>query len=510
MSFTYLKTIAFAICLVSVSTAKSDSPDWNRVHELTVHGLNRLYALEVDEALSVFDSVSRLAPRDPRGPFFQSMVYFYIYGLERDEPALDAFLEKSERVIEICEYLLDRNGKDALTKFYLGGIYGYRGLAHHTNGSLLKAARDGRKGYLLLEEAVSENPSLYDAQMGFGLFQYLIAKVPRSMRWILSVLGFSGDLEGGLNGLRLAAEKGMYTRTEAKLFLAQFLFSEGRRDTALMYLNQLRTEYPENTLFMVLYAFWQHRLNNYEEAMAAAKTAIELNNRKKIRYGDELAYSTLGSIYFTLNDFANSSSYYRRYKEMTHKDERVPNWTYYRAGLACEISGDRATALEFYRRMRDVKDRDRVWETQMYRRVQQLIQRPMTEAEMLIIQAENAFAQKKYDESLRLHTLGLEKAAANPDHEGRALYGMLQVSYEESRFDSAVAIAKRLVALNPQNETWVVPHGWYKLGQVYVKQQNASQARMAFERALKFKDYDFQTRLESNVKEELKKLDQIR
>ncbi|MBX2992200.1 MAG: DUF3808 domain-containing protein [Bacteroidetes bacterium] len=510
MRLTNVKTMALAVCLLWGSIAQSGPPDGNRVHELTVHGLNRLYALEIDEALSAFDSVSKLAPRDPRGPFFQSMVYFYLYGLERDEHALDAFLENSERVIEICDYLLDRDQKDAVTKFYLGGIYGYRGLAHHTHGSLLKAARDGRKGYLLLEEAVSDNPVLYDAQMGFGLFRYLIAKVPRSMRWILSVLGFSGDLEGGLNGLRLAAEKGTYTRTEAKLFLAQFLFSEGRRDTALIYLNELRTEYPENTLFMVLYAFWQHRLNNYEEAMAAAKSAIKLNNRKKIRYGDELAYSTLGSIYFTLNDFANSSSYYRQYKEMTHKDERIPNWTYYRAGLACEISGDRASALEFYQRMRDVKDRDRVWDTQMYRRVQQLIQRPMTEAERQIIQGENAFARKRYDEATRLHHLGLEKAAGNPDHEGRALYGILQSSYEEGQFDSAVVIAGRLLALNPPNETWVLPHGWYKLGQVYVKLQNYGQARMAFERALRFKDYDFQTRLESNAREELKKLDQAR
>ncbi|MEK9138262.1 MAG: hypothetical protein AAB393_14140, partial [Bacteroidota bacterium] len=110
-----------------------------------MRGIHRLYNLEVDDAMQVFDSVSRMAPGDPRGPFFQSMVHFYLYGLNRDEKELATFLDESERVIEICERLLDQNSQDATTKFYLGGIYGYRGLAYHGSGSYLKAAADGRR-----------------------------------------------------------------------------------------------------------------------------------------------------------------------------------------------------------------------------------------------------------------------------------------------------------------------------------------------------------------------------
>ncbi len=150
---------------------RTETVDWTTVHELTVRGIDRLYSLEIYDAIRVFDSVSRMAPGDPRGPFFQSMVQFYLYSLNRDEKELSMFLDESERVIEICERLLNQNGQDATTKFYLGGIYGYRGLAHRLSGSTFKAALDGRKGYLLLEEAVTEDPNLYDARMGFELFQ---------------------------------------------------------------------------------------------------------------------------------------------------------------------------------------------------------------------------------------------------------------------------------------------------------------------------------------------------
>ena len=490
-----------------VSVEGHAGTDWAAVHQLTMRGLHQLYSLEVDSAVSAFDSVARMAPGDPRGPFFESIVHFYLYGLNRNEKELSIFLDESEKVIDVCDRLLDRNSDDAKTKFYLGGIYGYRGLAYQASGSILKAARDGRKGYLLLEEAVTEKPDLYDAYMGFGLFRYLLAKLPRSMRWILTALGFDGDLEGGLHDLRMAAERGVYTRTEARLYLAQFLFSEGRQDTALQYLNALRTEYPRNTLFLVLYAYWQHRMHNLDDAMEAAQTAIEVNNKSKIPYGEELAYSTLGSIYFTLNDFDSARSYYRLYMRMTHNDERTPNFTILRAGLACEMAGDRTTALQFYQRMKEPGDRDRAWDSYNYRQGQELLRHPLSEAEGLVVKGGNEFTRKKYEQSLSTYNDALGKANGNVDTELKALYGILQAQFESGMFTNAEETSGRIFALKPVNEIWIIPHAWFKLGQTYEKLEKFADARTAFKKVKDYDDYDFQERLEPHVKEEMQKLD---
>ncbi len=506
--FLRIIVVATLIALGAVGARGGPSTDWAKVHDLTLLGIHRLYNLEIDSAMQTFKSVSRLAPGDPRGPFFQSIIHFYLYGLNRDENELSTFLDESDKVIDVCDRLLDENGGDTQTKFYLGGIYGYRGLAYQASGSILKAVRDGRKGYLLLEEAVGENPNLYDAQMGFGLFRYLLAKLPKSMRWILSVLGFSGDLEGGLNSLRLAAEKGVYTRTEAKLYLAQFLFAEGHPDSAVKYLTELRAEYPENTLFLVLYAFWEHRLHNLDEAMKAARAAIELNSRRNVHYGEELAYSTLGSIYFTLNDFANARTYYRLYMRMTHNDGRTPDFTFLRAGLACEIAGDRATAVEFYRRMREPDERDHAWDVPNYRRGQELLKHPVTEAEVLVIKAGNESVQNHPERAIELYTEGFRKASGNADLEARALYGVLQVEFDRDSLTEALETAQKLVELKPVNETWVPPHTWFKLGQTYAKMGKISDARAALKRVGDYDDYDFQDRLETQAKAEMEKLEQ--
>jgi len=484
----------------------AETTDWEKVHESTLRGIHLLYNLEIDRAEEVFDSVSRMAPGDPRGSFFQSIVHFYLYSLNRDQKELSAFLRESDEVIAICENLLDRNERDARTKFYLGGICGYRGLAYHSDGSYLNAARDGRKGYLLLEEAVNEDATLYDAHMGFGLFRYLLAKLPKSMRWILSVAGLTGDREGGLASLRLAAEKGTYTRTEAKLYLSQFLFAEGQQDTAVQCLNELRTAYPENTLFTVLYAFWQHRLNNLDEAMKAASTAVELNKRKKIHYGEELAYSTLGSVYFTLNDFDNAKTYYTLYMQMTNNDERTPGYTFLRAGLACEIAGDRETALKIYRRMK-TPDTDRTWDAQNYRRGQELLRRPLTGAEILLVKGGNEHAQKKYAEAIRTCNEVVRNASGNEEIQARALYTTQQAQFDAGQFADVLGTSNRILALKPVNELWVIPHALFLRGRANEQLGNIAGAREAFEKIKEFDEYEFQDRLEARVKEELEKLD---
>lgn len=496
------------LLLLAGSSGRADTVDWEWVHSATMRGIHRLYNLEVDEAMMVFDSVASRAPDDPRGPFFQCLVHYYLYGLNRDEKQLDTFLDKSERVIDICERLLDKNGQDARVKFYLGGIYGYRGLAYQASGSILKAANNGRKGYFLLEEAVRQDATLYDAQMGFGLFRYLVAKVPRSMSWVLSILGFDGDIDGGLAMLKRAAEKGLYTRTEAKLYLAQFLFSEGKRDSAIQYLNQLRSQYPENTLFTVLYAFWQHRQNNLDEALRAAHEAEVLNSRKKIRYGEELAYSTLGSIYFTLNDFALSNKYFKLYMQHTKNDQRSPNRTIFRAGLAAELAGDRESAVAYYKRLRDIDDRDRAWETFFFNRAEELKERPLTEAEGYVVRGDNALSRNEYSTALEFYNQALALPPDRSDARLKALYGIMQANFEMKQYEAVVAESNRVLQLQPQSERWVVPHALFKSGQALVRLQRPHEARKLLQQVRTYKNYDFQDRLQSRVEEELNKLDQ--
>ncbi|HWP81192.1 MAG TPA: tetratricopeptide repeat protein [Bacteroidota bacterium] len=502
MQFT--KTILLAgIVVLGYSPAHSESDDWAKVHTLTVRGIDELYNLEMEKADKTFDEVIAMAPNDPRGYFFKGMIYFWTYNLNKDRQAYDKFMELSDRVIVICERLVDQNPHNALAKFYLGGTYGYRGLAFQRNGSLLKAAWDGRKGYSYLKEAVSLDSTLYDAQMGFGLFSYLVAKVPRSFRWILNVLGFSGDLEGGLNSLRLAAERGLYTKSEASFFLAQFLFVEERFDEAYSYMNGLLKKHPENTLFLVLHAQWEFRQERLESAMESARKAIAINERKKVKLGDEFAYNILGSAHFALNEYEQAKKNFESYLDRVENKSQVFNNTYYRLGLCYEMLGQRERAVWAYRQM---QNSDNQWNAHFYRRGQQRLKRPLDEIDRLLIRAENASSLRRYKEANELYERATRFQNIDSERLALALYGLIQVSYEQERFDDLQRYAQQLFALKVQEELWVVPHTHFRLGQAYAKRGLVAEARRQFEAIDRYDKYDYQMRLESRVESELAKL----
>lgn len=484
--------------------------DWGRVHEITARGIHQMYNLELERAEAAFDSVTAMAPGDPRGPFFKSMLHLYLYGLNRSEEEFSEFFRHSDRVIEVCERLLEQNGNDATAKFYLGGIYGYRGLAYQMSNSILKAVKDGARGYGYLEEAVQTDSTLYDAQMGFGLFRYLVAKIPKAYRWILNVIGFSGDLEGGLASLRLAAAKGVYTRTEAKLYLWQFLNNEHRTEEALTYMRDLLRDYPDNSLFATLYAGWRLRSNDLDEALIWAKKAEEINSRKKVKAGEEFVYSTLGGIYYTKGEFALARENYGKYVEKLQYRDYLTNYIAYRFAVSCELSGQRARAQDICRGMKSVDDKDRTWDTYYYRKGQELLAAPLTEADVLAIRASNESTLKRQDSAYRLFSEAEAKAGSDIDRRARAIYGMMAVSYEQGEDERVVTLSKRLFSLEPVKERWLIPHGFFKLGQALARQGKKDQARDAFEAVSRYDDYDFQSSIENRTDEELKALDNSR
>ncbi len=498
--------MASGVLLCRASSARAGEVDWSLVHAATMRGIDRLYNMRIEEAAATFDSVRRMAPGDPRGYFFGSMVHFWLYTLTRDEKEYRTFLEKSDDVITVCENLLDVSDTDAVSLFYLGGIYGYRGLAHQAHNSMFKAVTEGRKGYLSLKEAVKLKPDLYDAQMGFGLFTYLVAKVPKSLSWILSIVGFSGDAEGGLAMVRRAAEHGLYTRTEASFYLSQFLFAEQKSEEALPILDTLIARYPDNALFVITYASWESRLGNTDVALRAARRAVEINARSRVRYGEEFEYSTLGAIYYAMNDFANARVNLEEYVRRAASEDYITNWTYYRLAVAEEMCGDRAAALGSYRRLKQVDDRDRASESYMYRTALRRLKEPIGFAEALLIRGGNDAGRKSYDSAEALYKEVLELKGTAADLRGRALLGLEQLYIARENYASALRAGEELTALEPETEKWLIPQGFLELGTAFEKLGRTADARAAFNRVLTFDDYDFQKTTEENARKEIAKL----
>ena len=496
------------LLLVAPSIVVSQPETRDPIHQATLRGIDSLYNLRFDGAAAVFDEVIRMAPNDPRGWFFKSMVSFYIYQLTQDAAAYEQFMKLSDAVIERAEAIVDKDGNNVTAKFYLGGIYGYRGLAHQRNGSLLSALWDGRKGYGYLRDAATGTQFAVDAKFGFGLFTYLVAKIPSSFSWVLSILGFSGDLEGGLNMIRTAADSGIYTRTEAAFYYAQFCFFEGRYDTAYVYMQRIMDQYPSNSLFMVTFAAWELRQDRIDQAIEVAERAIEVNLRTGISIGDEFAHNTLAAAYYARNDFPRAVRNWELYIALTENKENISNFAYYRLGIAYELLGDRQRAIRTWRSMQESTDEDRPWNSVYWRRAQLFIRRALSPADVLLVVGSN---HEQHGDRLAAIE-HYDRAAATPgiDNETRAvaLYQRLQVTFACEDHQEVVSRAPRILQLNPRRELWTLPHTLYLLGRSYQKLGRRAEADEAFRQALRYDDYDWNVRLRVRIEQALEELEQ--
>jgi hypothetical protein len=89
---------------------------------------------------------------------------------------------------------------------------------------------------------------------------------------------------------------------------------------------------------------------------------------------------------------------------------------------------------------------------------------------------------------------------------GRALYGIVQTTYDLKRYQECVDAADSALAVRPDEEIWIPPHVLFKKGQALERLGRPAEAKAAFESIDEHDDYDFQGSLERRVEDELRRL----
>jgi hypothetical protein len=235
------------------------------------HGYSGLYNLNFGDAQKDFAEWQELHPHDPLGPvseaagllfsefdrlgvleaqFFESDQEF----AARPRPAADpAVRERFQKVIDRAQSLaqarLVKNSHDPDALFALtlsSGLQAdYAALIEKRN---LASLRYTRNASMSAQQLLSVCHNCYDALVATGFSKYIIGSMSAPVRWILRLGGVPGDKQAGIADLKTTAERGHYLAPFARILLAIAYVREKDKTRALALLQQLRTEYPSNTL----------------------------------------------------------------------------------------------------------------------------------------------------------------------------------------------------------------------------------------------------------------------
>jgi tetratricopeptide (TPR) repeat protein len=255
-------------------------------------GMQRLLNGDVDGAILKFQEVERQDPDSPLGYLFQADAYWWkIYlttgnlvdpdvfdVVSKDTSPYDSTLQNLvQQAINKSEARVHANQDKAHNLLNEGMSYGLLARFYGLRDNDLPTARAGKKMRSLLLQALKLDPSLTDAYLGIGIYNYFVDTLPTIIKLLkFLILLPGGNRELGLQQLETAARKGDLTRGEAKFYLAKDFSRTNERQysKSLDLFRELAAEYPENPLWRLVEGSLLIRLGRDQEGESLYREVV--------------------------------------------------------------------------------------------------------------------------------------------------------------------------------------------------------------------------------------------
>jgi tetratricopeptide (TPR) repeat protein len=345
-------------------------------------GFNDIYNLDLDQAEQVFLALKKDHPEHPAPPLYMGAIawlreLFRRQNLDLDlflSPAFftketslvmppgqrEAFLDDIRDCQTLTQKILDKNPKNTEALYFLGASYGILSSFSITiDHSLSRAFSYGDKAYGYNRRILSLDPNYYDAHLTVGLYKYIVGSVPWYLKPFALILGYRGNKGEGLREIDLAAAKGEYVKTEAKIVQMVLLMREGRPKDALVDAQELRREFPRNYIFQINVAQILATMGQDDQAVSEYLDVVRQAERGRPNYNllplSTFRYS-LGYKFFNMGRLALAREQFQR----SIADPATPDyeraWSHLRLGQILDLEGKRDQAIERYQEVLKLKE----------------------------------------------------------------------------------------------------------------------------------------------------------
>ena len=332
---------------------------------------DHFYNMEYDRATQEFEKILEKRPNDPFAVnhLLTVVLMHDLYdtgAMNTGDYANDSFIGRTPRptdtkvkeqikeLVRRAEALeedeLKTNPKD-VNALYCRGVSRaqfsvYTGLVERAWFSALRNAVGARHDH---ERVLELDPNYVDAKMVVGTHNYVIGRLPWSVKVAAALAGLSGSPEKGLEYLREVAKSDGENSVDAKVVLTLFLRREKQYDEALGYMNELSVKYPRNHLFLTEVANLQRASGHLQEAEATYRKVWQ--NGREGKYGNlhyELAAWGLGELLRSEKNLAAAAAAYDLVNQAPNPDPDILQKANLAAGEMYDLLDKRDLAMQKY------------------------------------------------------------------------------------------------------------------------------------------------------------------
>ncbi len=343
-------------------------------------GFELAYNLDYDAAIEAFRQVMAERPQDPaayrsiaaatwlRILFLRGDVLIDNYltgsadrpsGESREPPAALAatFHEHLERATELASAAV-RRAPDDPTAHYEAGVAAALSASYRGSilGDRLGALSPARRAYAAHRKVLELDPARTEAKLLVGLYRYVVASMPRALRWMAYLMGFDGGKEEAIALVAEAADQPGEIQAEARFALVLLYNRERQYARARRVLDQLRRTFPRNRLvWLETASTWlrDDRPAMAELALAHGFSALQGDGRRRMFGEDAVWHLERGTARAALG-LADAARLDLTRAASAPARDRVTGRAHLELGKLADLAGDRAGARSHYALGRDL------------------------------------------------------------------------------------------------------------------------------------------------------------
>lgn len=331
----------------------SVSPEMDR---LVLEGIDSIYRMDFDAADRAAQRAMALDPAYPHPYLGAAATEFirYVYGpRQSDESIVKSFRAKVEKSIAVSEAWLKTHPNDPDGLLVLGSGYGILARLDLENRDFLRAFRDGSRSMKSIRASLKADPEQYDSYLGLGMFDYYVDTIPRFAGWLAKIM-LGGDRRRGLQELRLAASKGHYAATAAKLILVEIdtqdEFGARNPEDAVRLMSEIHGRYPDSSMLHSAYDVALFEAGRYDEGLQEAQEYLRrVQTGKYPAANAAMARALTGTQLWALGRRDEALSEFQAGAAHDEPLSRWSVWNRVRVAQLLDAAGRRADAAAAYK-----------------------------------------------------------------------------------------------------------------------------------------------------------------
>lgn len=381
-------------------------------------------------------------------------------------------------------------------KFCLAEIKLQWAFAKMKFGDEVGAVLECKQSLSLLNENLQRYPTFVPTKKSLGLLNIVLGSIPSSYSWLASTLGFSGNVDTGMNMLEEVAGSKTIFYQEAlmmKILAEQYILN---KDEKMIGIKQLHDQHPSNLLYTYLYAAILSKHSQSETALLIIRHVPSGEDYLKFPFIDYLH----GDLLLQNGNYVASRIYFNKFL-LNFKGKNLLKDTYYKLFLSYWLNNEDAAAMTYWRLIPTLGQT--VYESDKYaNKIALSNELPDKKLAMIRLFTDGGLYTKALAilNETNISDFYLKKDKIEYYYRAARLY------HKSGRIHEGIEYYKKVISVSNGTNYYFAPNSALQLGYIYQQLANKELAVYYFNMAISYKNHEYENSIEQKAKAGLNQL----